>query len=212
MKSTSPALIVIDMENGFLNESSAQCIPGALTTVTPCAQVIAACRQQGIPVFFVNRVYRADGSDVEYTRYHSWEKGGRAMSPGCPEEISSAMPEVFAVSPQDYCIVKPRFSAFFQTELDLILRRLRVDTIILMGTTTPNCIRTTCYDGISLEYNVVVLRDCTSSATQEIQESNLRDMQNIGAKIMSSEAFIYGTATVENLTSQVQDAVAEHRR
>ena len=83
----------------------------------------------------------------------------------------------------DYRIVKPRFSGFFGTPLDLILRRLGVDTVILAGTTTPNCIRTSCYDALSLDYDAIVLSDCTSSVTDEVQRANLEDMARIGAKI-----------------------------
>ena len=74
----------------------------------------------------------------------------------------------------DYRIVKPRFSGFFGTPLDLILRRLGVDTVILAGTTTPNCIRTSCYDALSLDYDAIVLSDCTSSVTEEVQRANWR--------------------------------------
>ena len=86
-------------------------------------------------------------------------------------------------------IIKQRFSAFFQTELDMILRRLGIKTIYLTGTTTPNCIRSTCYDGISLDYNIVVIEDCCSSNSLEIQKANINDMKNIGAKIISSSDF-----------------------
>lgn len=67
----------------------------------------------------------------------------------------------------------------------MILRRLGVDTVILAGTTTPNCIRTSCYDALSLDYNVIVLSDCTSSVTQEVQDANLADMARVGAQIMT---------------------------
>lgn len=200
------ALIVIDMQNGFINPASAQCIAGAQATVPACAAVIDACRKRGIPVFFVTRVYRADGSDVEHTRYFSWLKGGKAMSPGCPAPISADMPEEFGFCARDYHLIKPRFSAFFHTELDLMLRRLGIDTVILTGTTTPNCIRTTCYDALSLEYNVTILEDCTSSVTPEIQAANILDMENIGAQILSSEAFLSG-APIEDSLSAVHKRV-----
>ena len=203
---TKTALIVIDMQMGFINEASAQCIRGARATVPACAAVINHCREQNIPVFFVTRRYRADGSDVEHTRFESWRDGGKAMSPDCPEEISAGMPEEFGLCDRDYRIVKPRYSAFFHTELDLILRRLGVNTIVLAGTTTPNCIRTTCYDGISLEYNVAVLSDCTSSNTEEIQQSNLRDMANVGAQIMTSGEFISG-ALIRDTVSLTRENV-----
>lgn len=190
MGRNNSALLVIDMQNGFLNESSPLFIDGAPETVPACTAVISACREKGIPVFFVRRIYNADGSNVEHTRLEAWERGGKPLSPECPQEISAEMPEAFGNDARDYHIVKPRYSAFFSTELDLILRRLGVRRVILTGTTTPNCIRASCYDAISLDYAVTVLGDCTSSKTAEIQKSNLRDMANIGAEITDSDTFL----------------------
>lgn len=180
------ALIVIDMQNGFLCPESPLFIAGAPATVEACARVIAACREKDIPVIFVTRRYRADGSDVERTRKAGWLAGGKPLSEDCPPQLNADMPASFGHGARDYHIVKPRFSAFFSTNLDLLLRRLGVRRVILAGTTTPNCIRTTCYDALSLDYDVTVLRDCTSSVTEEIQQANLRDMQNIGAAVMDS--------------------------
>jgi Amidases related to nicotinamidase len=188
MKDT--ALLVIDMQNGFLSERSPLYIDGAAATVPACTEMISFCRKQNVPVFFITRVYAADGSDVEHTRYDAWIKGGKPLSPGCAKEISAEMPEAFGWDARDYHIVKPRYSAFFATELDLILRRRGIRHLILAGTTTPNCIRTTCYDAISLDYAVTVLSDCTSSKAVEIQESNLRDMENVGAVITTSKELI----------------------
>lgn len=60
-----------------------------------------------------------------------------------------------------------------------------MQTVVLAGTTTPNCIRTTCYDALSLDYDVIVLSDCTSSVSEAVQRANLEDMQRVGAKIMT---------------------------
>lgn len=185
------ALIIIDMQNGFLNPESSLCIRGARATVPACARVIAACRLAGLPVIFVNRAYRADGSDVEHTRYKVWSEGGKPLTPGSTGPISIENPPEFGRCPADYEIIKPRYSAFFQTSLDLLLRRLGVDTVVLTGTTTPNCIRTTCYDAISLDYKVTVLEDCCSSNTENIQRANMLDMKNIGAEILSSNEFLH---------------------
>ena len=67
MKET--ALLVIDMQNGFLSERSPLYINGASATVPACTEMIAFCRKQNVPVFFITRVYASDGSDVEHTRY-----------------------------------------------------------------------------------------------------------------------------------------------
>lgn len=181
---------MIDMQRGFLDKNSPLCIEMAADTVPACAALIDHCHEKGIPVFFVTRHYRTDGSDVEHTRYRAWCEGGKPLSEDWPE--SADYPEEFTVLPEDRHIIKQRFSAFFRTELDMILRRLGVDTVILAGTTTPNCIRTTMYDALSLEYNSIVISDCTSSVTEDIQQANLRDMKNIGAHVMSLEEFMAG--------------------
>ena len=90
------------------------------------------------------------------------------------------------------------------------LRRLGVDTVVLAGTTTPNCIRTTCYDAIALEYNTVVLTDCCSSHTEEIQRVNLEDMARAGAILMDSASFAdYGPGTVEDLSAAIRARMLE---
>jgi isochorismate hydrolase len=111
--------------------------------------------------------------------------------------------------PGDYTIIKPRWSAFFGTELDLIFRRLGIRTVILAGTTTPNCIRTTCYDAIALEYQAVVLTDCCSSQTEEIQRVNLADMGRIGAILTDSAAFeAFGPDTVPDKSADIRAEIA----
>lgn len=184
------ALLIIDMQNGFLQPQSPLCIRGALATVPACARVISACRAAGVPVIFINRAYRADGSDVELTRRQVWARGGKPLTPGSTGPLSVENPPEFGRASGDYEIIKPRYSAFFQTPLDLLLRRLGVDTVVLTGTTTPNCIRTTCYDAISLDYQVVVLEDCCSSNTEAIQQANMLDMGNVGAEVCSAAEFL----------------------
>ena len=181
------ALIMIDMQRGFIDPSSPLCIAGAAATVPACAEAIRFFHENDMPVFYAVRHYRADGSDVEKTRAKVWEEGGKPLSEVCRESMSDAFPEQFEVSECDRIIVKPRFSAFFATSLDLILRRLKVQTVVLAGTTTPNCIRTSCYDALSLDYDVTVLSDCTSSVSDAVQKANLEDMQRVGAKIITLE-------------------------
>ncbi|MDO5422181.1 MAG: cysteine hydrolase [Eubacteriales bacterium] len=207
---TKSALIVIDMENGFVNPKSAHCIKYAAATVPACVHAVETAREKGIPVFFVKRIYRTDGSDVELTRYEGWKRGGRAMTPESRGENSAQAPEGLRPQPGDYTIIKPRWSAFFHTELDLILRRLQVETVILIGTTTPNCVRTTCYDANSLEYNVVILEDCCSSQTEEIQRVNIEDMRRMGAVILNSREFEdYGPDTVPDVSRQIYREMQE---
>ena len=185
-RSSHEALIMIDMQNGFINEESSLCISGAKKTVPVCAGLLEAARSSGRMVIIVNRRYRADGSDVEKPRYDVWLRGGKPLSPGCPDAISAENPDELQPQPEDHVLIKPRYSAFFYTELDLLLRRKGITRIYLIGTTTPNCIRTTCYDGISLDYDVSVIEDGCSSNSEEIQSANMEDMRRAGAEIVSS--------------------------
>ena len=157
------ALIVIDMQKAFVEPGAAHCIAGAKATVPACAKVIAEARAAGSPVFWVRRQYRPDGSDVEFTRKAAWKAGGGTMAPGSTGINSEELAEGLMAEPSDYQIIKPRWSGFFQTELDLILRRLQIETVVLIGTTTPNCVRTTCYDAIALDYETIIIEQCCSS-------------------------------------------------
>ena len=203
------ALVVIDMENAFIDPKSPLCIRNALVTVPACGRVIRKARERKIPVFFVNRIYRRNGSDVEFTRYQSWYDGDRYLAPDSTGPLSIDVPAEFKPQAGDYTIVKPRFSAFFQTELDLILRRLGVTTVILAGTTTPNCIRTTCYDGISMDYNILIIEDCCSSNTEEIQRVNMEDMARAGAVITSAEKFLQEEFVIYDYAEEIRRRVLE---
>lgn len=203
------ALVVIDMENAFIDPASPLCIKNALATVPACGRVIQKARERKIPVFFVNRVYRKNGSDVEFSRYQSWYDGERYLAPGSTGPLSIDVPKEFKPEEGDYCIIKPRFSAFFQTELDLIFRRLGIRTVILTGTTTPNCIRTSCYDGLSLDYNIVIIEDCCSSNTEEIQRVNMEDMERVGAVITSANTFLSDDFTVNDYALEIQKKVQD---
>lgn len=205
---TKTALLVIDMQGGFLDETSPMCIPSAKATVPACAAVQEKARELGIGVYFVIRKYAPDGSDVEFTRYDVWKQGGKP----CSTENGAqgwAMPSDFQVKPGDSVLVKPRYSAFFQTNLDGILRRCGIDTVIVTGTTTPNCIRATVFDAISLDYNTVLLEDCCSSVTEEIQRVSMDCMSRIGAVISDSKAFLNETIVLPVTIEQVRQEIRE---
>lgn len=78
---TRSALLVIDMENGIVHPEGGHWIRFAQSMVPNCVRAVELARAKGIPVFFVKRLYRADGSDVELTRYPGWVAGGRPAAP-----------------------------------------------------------------------------------------------------------------------------------
>lgn len=96
---TRSALLVIDMENGFVHPEGGHWIRFAQSMVPNCVRAVELARAKGIPVFFVKRLYRADGSDVELTRYPGWVAGGRACRPASTGPNSAQAPEACAPSP-----------------------------------------------------------------------------------------------------------------
>ena len=86
------ALVMIDMQRGFIDPSSPLCIPAAAATVPACAEVIRLCHKKAVPVFYTTRHYRADGSDVEKCRRDVWLAGGKPLSEECEECMSDAYP------------------------------------------------------------------------------------------------------------------------
>ena len=201
------AFLLIDMQNGFIDGASPLCIAGAAATVPACAHALAAAREHGLAVFHVRRAYAADGSDVEAVRWEAWAEGGRPLSSADP--MSLACPSELAPAPGEPVVVKPSWSAFFGTDLDALLRARGIGTLVLAGTTTPNCVRSTAYDGLARGFNVAILRDATSSRSPEAQEANLADMEAAGIQLIHTGDFAAnGLLHVRDTEAEVARAVA----
>ena len=200
------ALLIIDMQNGFIQKESSFCIAGAEATLPQCAKTLAHARELGIPVYYVRRDYAPDGSDIEASRYASWVAGGRPISTGSALSGSLDFPDIIKPQATDRIVTKPRFSAFHNTALSEELHARSINTVILIGTTTPNCVRATCYDALSLNFNVVIIEDCTSSRSPEVQAANIADMAFVGAQVIDTATFCASSLT------QLQDFETEHQQ
>ena len=201
------AFLLIDMQNGFIDGASPLCIAGAAATVPACAHALGAAREHGLAVFHVRRAYAADGSNVEAVRWEAWAEGGRPLSSADP--MSLECPSELAPAPGELVVVKPSWSAFFGTDLDALLRAGDIGTLVLAGTTTPNCVRSTAYDGLARGFNVAILRDATSSRSPEAQEANLADMEAAGIQLIHTDDFAAnGLLHVRDTEAEVARAVA----
>lgn len=170
------ALLIIDMQNDFVREGSPLRVEGAGKIIAPVRSALEIFRRCRLPVFHVIRVHRKDGSDVEIFRRDLFKKTPFAVegTPGA-RIISELEP-----SDGEYIIRKIRMSAFMQTDLDLILRSLSIDTVYIAGIQTPNCIRTTVFDAFALNYRTCLINDAVAARNDEIHQANCRDMADIG--------------------------------
>jgi nicotinamidase-related amidase len=88
---------------------------------------------------------------------------------------------------EDYIVPKRRYSCFFGTDLDLLLRELGVDEVVLAGLHANLCVRHTAADAYFLGYKITVLRDCVEALSQEDYDSGLEYIEKYyGARIVTS--------------------------
>lgn len=202
------AFLIVDMQKDFCLPGAPMEVYGAMKVAEKIKEALDACRKHGLPIVHVIRYYRPDGSDVEITRYEAFKKAGGALIKGTE---GAEIVDILKPQEGEYVIVKQRWSAFFQTELDVMLKRLGVDQVVVTGVQTPNCIRGTVWDANSLDYEVIVLTDGTGAKTQEVHEANLYDMKNIGVKLMTTEEFINSLPNPpkENLVEKIRKDIEE---
>jgi nicotinamidase-related amidase len=177
-----PALLIIDMQNDFVLEGKPLKVAGARTVIPQIQSVLAEFRRRSLPVFHVLRVHRPDGSDVEIIRQELFHKQPFAVM----GTHGAAVIDELTPQKGEYVLTKTRMSAFIGTELDLMLRTLGIMSLVICGIQTPNCIRTTVFDGIACNYPVVLVDDATGASSEEVHRANIRDMQNIGVRIIKT--------------------------
>ncbi len=207
------ALVVIDMQNDFgspggMFDRAGIDISGIRQAIAPTKKAIAAARESGIPIVYVKMGFRPDLSDagapgspnrIKHVRVHA---GKTVQAPDGTESrilirdtwntdiVSELAPE-----PGDIIVYKHRFSAFFETELDNILKRLNAEYLIFTGCTTSVCVESTIRDAMFRNYMCVLLEDCTAEPignglSRSNHEASVLVLQTLFAWISSSEKLI----------------------
>ena len=162
------AVLVVDMLNDFCVDGGAMVLPGADALYGPQKSLICAVRETGGVVAFLNDCHRPElRRDREFLK----------REPHCMEGTWGA--EVVAALDQksgDLHIPKRRFSGFFNTDLDLSLKDMEVDTVIVIGVVTNICVRATVHDAFFHGYTVIVPEDCVAATGPREQTSTLYDI------------------------------------
>lgn len=177
------AIIIIDMQNDFVEPDGVLCVAGAKPTIPAIQNLVKYGRDNDWKIIYIIREHRPSGLDVDEPRVPLFTDGKPGYCvPGTwgAEIVKGLEPEK-----DDLVVAKFRNSAFFNTQLDLILRRLGVNTVILAGTQYPNCVRGTANDAMSYNYETVVCTDACSAKTPEVAQANIYDMRNMGIKCIS---------------------------
>lgn len=176
-------ILVIDMENDFVLPGAPMRVEGAYATLPAIKRFLDYGRAHDWAVIYIYRIHRPSGIDAELFRRHYFEEGQPFCIAGTK---GAAIPDEIAPQPGDISITKQRFSAFFGTDLDIVLRGLGAKNVYLTGTQYPNCVRSTAVDSMGLDYNTTVITDCCSAASPEVAQANIYDLRNMGIPCIPS--------------------------
>ena len=161
------AIIVVDMVYDFTNENGLVYYPQNKEILPNIKKAIDICRENGALVIFMQHCYRRGKPDKNLLH----------MRPNCIEGSGGEeIDESLTVLPQDYVIKKRRYSAFFGTDLDLVLRENDIRRVIIVGTKTNCCIRATVTDAYYLDYDVYVIRECVATSDEIVNNVHLTDI------------------------------------
>jgi nicotinamidase-related amidase len=182
-----PALVVVDMQNDFCLPGAPFEVRGALAVVPHIQTLLAGFRRGGLPVVFVIREHRPDGSDVEITRRERFVRAGGAFVAGTH---GHALVDGLTPQPGEPIVKKTRWSPFHKTDLERLLRLRGVEVVVIAGVQTPNCIRSAAFDANSLDFEVVVSSDATGASDPDVHRANLTDMAGIGVEIATAQEIV----------------------
>ncbi len=171
-----PALIVIDIQaSTFIDDSAVRSIdnmPGYRDRMLSARGAIDAARAADIPVIFVQEVHHP--SMVDFGRELDGDEDVHCLENNPATAIAV---EEMDFRPDDYLIRKRRYSAFFGTDLEILLKGLRAETLILVGGLTDVCVHYTFVDAHQHDYFCRVVEDCVAGSSREAHEASLKAME-----------------------------------
>ena len=169
------ALLVIDIQkSAFLEEGEKgiPTMPNYRDAMWRARQVIDAAHEGGVPVIFFQEIHRPDM--IDYGRELDGSEGVHCLEgrPGTPVAA-----EEMGMRPTDYFIAKRRYSCFFGTDLEILLKGLKVDTLVLVGGMTDVCVHYTYVDAHQHDYHARVVREAVGGTSPEAHQASLAAME-----------------------------------
>lgn len=189
-----PALLVIDVQNDGLmpaGSSGIPLMPGFPALVERSARVLRAARRAGVPAIFFLEEHRASGIDI------GRELDG-AESMHCVEGApgTALVDELQPRGDLEFFVKKRRYSCFIGTELEILLRALHADTLILIGCLTDVCVHYTAADAHQRDFVIRVLPDCVLGSSEPAHHASLDAI-----RYLQHEALVPADEMIEALAS-----------
>lgn len=190
LKTTNCCVMVVDVQNDFCHEKGAfsrlgmninyiqQMVPNLL-------KFIERTMHTGIPIIYIKTEHNQWTDSPVWTARNVAKKGAEII-PICQSGTWGT--EFYKISPthKDYVITKHRYSAFFGTDVDLILRSNEIKSIILTGVATNVCVETTARDAMMRDYYVILLENCTATVSEEEHRSAVNNVRKYFGMVCNS--------------------------
>jgi len=202
------ALVIIDMQRDFLEaggfgEALGNDVSRLQAAVEPCRATLAAARGVGMLVIHTREGHRPDLSDAPPHKVNRGDPKNRIGARGPMGRIlvrgepgHDIVPELYPL-PGEPVIDKPGKGAFYQTDMELMLRNRGVDTLFVCGVTTEVCVNTTVREANDRGFRCIVLSDCCASYFPEFHKAGLAMIKAQGGifgSVAGSEAFLTSLA------------------
>jgi len=193
----SAALVLIDVQRDFLDlpgHGAPMPVDGTRAAIPAMAKLATAFRQRGLPIVHVVRLYRPDGSNVDLVRRQSIEQGARIAVPGSAgsQIATELLPNVVELDHElllaggfqqvgtiEHVMYKPRWGAFYDTNLERHLRESGSNTLVFAGCNFPNCPRTSIYEASERDFRIVLVADAMSG----LYDRGIEECRAIGVDV-----------------------------
>jgi nicotinamidase-related amidase len=163
------ALLVIDMQRFFLDRDSPTFTCGGRAILPNVRKLVAAFREASRPVIYTRHVHHPDGIDAGIM---GWWWQGMCLE-GTPESETA---EEIAPLASEKVILKHRYSAFYNTDLETVLRCLKIEDLVISGVMTNMCCKSTARDAYHRDYRVFSLADGTATINEEMHLASLLNL------------------------------------
>jgi nicotinamidase-related amidase len=166
---STTAILLIDVINHFEFPDGKEMLVQALSIAPRLARLKARMRAARIPIIYVN------------DNFGQWRSDLPKLLAYClrPEAVGRRFVEQIQPDKDDYFVLKPRHSAFYQTPLEILLEHLRANSLVLCGMATNSCVICTAHDAKMRNFNLFVPSDCSASLTAMEHKQAIEHMKTM---------------------------------
>jgi nicotinamidase-related amidase len=176
----STALVVIDMLNRYEHEDAEPLRRSAKTVVPNVSRLLDAAREQGSPVVYVN------------DNHGDWTAGRVELTQWALEGADPSLVEPIAPAEDVPLLLKARHSAFYDTQLEYLLRGSATERVILAGQVTEQCVLYTALDAHVRHFEIVIPADAVAHIHPDLAEAALRLMEtNMHARVVETAELLH---------------------